>query len=301
MDVDSIVNHILNVSIQNELKNTLEVSITGNDVSKSVIDQSIQNIKDKHNTTIRTVYQNYENNIDRINNFLSRKIVEYPLAQLYGGLNYAMDITQVKTHLFVLFKQIFDRGDLISGEDFDLNYNKDIWYYRKQNDLTKVWGNLYLESMFSSNNNLNMFAVPRFKIVVDDINSFSVSIFKMNPICPIITNIDGGHIVYENIAGNDVTSKAINNRLSHVGIMNNSKKVNIIQRISLYEGNNNKYYVMDTKMKHFEIDLKTFKYKQMQKLLFYLRERFDYVTRDENNYKGLYYDVSIKNISQEAP
>ena len=231
--------------------------------------------KKKYNELVNQ-YKRLEDNLTGFKNFLE----SYHLVTLFGGINYAMTLDEMKKKI----KAKFSEMKIISKDEFK-KIEKIYFTEKPDTDITRIWGGEYLKSKINESEYLQeKYDVPKYVIVADDDPDhikvkfdFGIEMF------PMAIVLENATIYFVKIVGVPAgLSSTVKFDLSPIGFDDFSDPGNIIR-----EKNTNMYYVVDTEFKSFKWDIKSEKIRNM---LEYTRKRFLYLNNNIYNY---IYDIDL--------
>ncbi len=126
------------------------------------------------------LYHSYELHLAQIKKALPKYMVS-------GNLTYAMSLDEMRCHLQMTFKKMYEAGKIISRKDFK-KVARSNWYFQKDN-LTRIWGAQYLADNFKKASRDDC-TVPEYIIVVDDPTNLQVKIAFWQ-FFPVVARIKG--------------------------------------------------------------------------------------------------------------
>jgi hypothetical protein len=216
-------------------------------------------------------YQFYEAHLE--------KIKTNPLASIWGGINYAMTLDEMKQKIREKFNEMKKQGLIISKNKFEKIKNK-YWttlrYPSAAHDLTRIWGIDYLKNKIDESKFLrDKYDVPNYVIVADDPTNIKVKVYFLNRNYPVVNSLENASLYFENIIGKRAASRNLQDldigRASGIGYDDFSDPGNII-----FDEKTGKYYVVDTEYKSFKIPIGS----KLKYLLEYAANRFNYLNPD---------------------
>ena len=121
----------------------------------------------------------------------------------YGGINYAMSLEEMKEATEETFKDMKQKGLIISESKFEKI--KDLYYTAHHHtDLTRIWGAEYLKNKISASKELNgKYDIPDYIIVANDPNKIKVQLWFDHRF-PVVGIIEDATIYFKNIKGDPI-------------------------------------------------------------------------------------------------
>ena len=223
---------------------------------------------EKYYVELLEKYKEYEGHL--------AEVKHVPEASLWGGINYAMTLEEMKQKIKATFSGMKRNGLIVSKNEFE--GIKDKYFNSPRTDLNRIWGVEYLKNKISESPTLSKkYDVPQYIIVVDDPHKISVKISFFSEFFPSVNALNNGEIYFENIKGTKVASwnsSAVNDIgiKSGIGYDDFSDPGNIIRQSGI-----GKYYIVDTEYKSFKIKMNSY----LRGILEYASERFIYLNHEE--------------------
>jgi hypothetical protein len=116
---------------------------------------------EKKYAELLVTYKNYEENLEQIK--------DLPEASVWGGINYAMSLDEMKQKIKETFHEMKEKGLIVARDEFEHIKGN---YYALFTDLTRIWGGEYLKRKINESSSLrSKYDVPQYIIILDDHNS----------------------------------------------------------------------------------------------------------------------------------
>jgi hypothetical protein len=195
----------------------------------------------------------------------------------YGGINYSMNLDDIKKVLTTFFENLKREGKIITQEE----YQKLKSTFRYERKLDRIFGAEYLKKKFREKH-LDRYDVPDYVIVADNPHELAVTIdFNTLPF-PTPRELTNGRIYFKEIKGQGAAYEAYIKRdiglESGIGFQDFSQPGNIIMEEDpegKYLPLERKKYIVDIEPKSFE-DFDFLVNGAIYLVLQYGRERFKY-------------------------
>ena len=233
----------------------------------------------KYNQLVKQ-YKFLEDNLKSFKDFLER----YPLAILFGGINYAMTLDEMKQKIKARFSAMKKNGLIISRDEFK-KVEKNYFTVKPDQDLSRIWGGEYFIKEISKSKYLReKYDVPNYVIVADDPNHIKIKLDFDIEMFPMAITLENATIYFVKIVGiPSALSTKVKKDLSETSFNDFSSEGNII-----LDNKTGKYYVVDTEFKSFEWEIKS---KRIRDMLEYTQNRFLYLNNNMTNY---IYDIDLR-------
>lgn len=226
--------------------------IKNNPIYEKAYNDAFETTKEKEYAAFLPLYKKYEENIS--NPDVIKAYSQDPLAQVSGGISYAMTIDEMKEVAKQKFQALKTEGKIITPREFEAIKNNYHEVEPQHTDLTRVWGADYLKKRFAENNTQN-FDVPDYVIVTENPNHLKIELNLANTENPRISALKNGHIYFQRIEGRPIAN-VVGHNIKFTGYADfatgghdQQKNRNILEDSA--SGIN---YVVDTEIKSFSFD-----------------------------------------------
>lgn len=238
---------------------------------------------DRQYNKLVKLYKSYEDNLEG----LKKELKDYPVATLFGGINYTMTLDEMKEKVRKTFIKMKEKGLIISNDEFE-KIKKNYW--KSRGDLSRIWGREYLMRKINKSKELQKkYDVPNYVIVADDPNHIEVKIDFSNDLFPMVQWLENASLHFVTIDGRPAAFEPkVRSDLKVTGFHDFSGPDNVIYGSPMNDKTGtNKFYVVDTELKSFKSGVE---YKELENELHYTWKRFLHFNNDINHY---IYDIDL--------
>lgn len=189
-----------------------------------------------------------------------------PLISIFGGINYAMSLEEMKQEIKKKFDAMKKKGIIITSKQFKTI--KDLYYMPRDyalKDLNRVWGADYLREKIQGSEKLrDKYDTPDYVIVVENIDAISITLYA-DTMFPLTRFMEDGSIYFKKIQGTPSGCEAeVGKEIGEKTVVDYTDICpgQPIDWINLPQSENvikdtitGKYYIIDTGMDAFSIPL----------------------------------------------